>query len=56
LLGITGALPRVIGGVVLGALIVVGATMSGLVALIALLGGSALLVFLEQRALSVAPA
>jgi hypothetical protein len=41
---------------VLGTFIVVGATVSGLAALIALLAGSALLVFLEQRALSVAPA
>jgi hypothetical protein len=43
------AWPRILGGVVLGALIVVGATGSGLLALICLLLGSAALVLLEQR-------
>ena len=43
------ALPRIAGGVVLGGLIVVGAEVSGLAALVCLLLGSAGLVLLEQR-------
>ncbi len=49
-LGLSGALPRLGGGVVLGAVIVVGARVSGLVALLCLLVGSAALVLLEERA------
>jgi low temperature requirement protein LtrA len=48
-LGLAGAWPRVFGGVVLGAVIVVGAEVSGLVALVCLLAGSAGLVLLEHR-------
>ncbi|MGZ4753205.1 MAG: low temperature requirement protein A, partial [Oryzihumus sp.] len=48
-LGLPGALPRLGGGVVLGAVIVVGARVSGLVALLCLLGGSAALVLFEER-------
>jgi low temperature requirement protein LtrA len=48
-LGLRGAWPRIAGGVVLGAVIVVGATASGLLALVCLLVGSAALVLLEQR-------
>src|SRR4051812_49671519 len=47
-LHLPGALPRVAGGVVLGALIVMGAEVSGLAALLCLLGGSAALVLLER--------
>jgi low temperature requirement protein LtrA len=47
-LHLPGALPRVAGGVVLGALIVMGAEVSGLAALLCLLGGSAGLVLLER--------
>jgi len=43
------ALPRIAGGVVLGGLIVVGAEVSGLAALVCLLLGSAGLVLLEQH-------
>jgi low temperature requirement protein LtrA len=43
------ALARILGGVALGALIVVGAEVSGLAALVCLLLGSAGLVLLEQR-------
>ncbi|MBV9832658.1 MAG: low temperature requirement protein A [Marmoricola sp.] len=49
-LGLPGAYLRVIGGTALGAVIVVGATMSGLLALVCLLLGSATLVLLDQRA------
>lgn len=49
-LGLPGALPRLGGGVALGAVIVVGARVSGLVALLCLLVGSAALVVLEERA------
>jgi low temperature requirement protein LtrA len=49
-LGLSGALPRLGGGVVLGAVIVVGARVSGLVALLCLLVGSAALVLFEERA------
>ena len=48
-LGLSGGWPRVAGGVVLSGVIVVGATVSGLSALVALLLGSALLVLLERR-------
>jgi low temperature requirement protein LtrA len=48
-LHLSGALPRVLGGVALAALIVVGAEVSGLAALVCLLVGSAALVLLEQR-------
>ena len=49
-LGLPGAVPRLGGGVVLGAVIVVGARVSGLVALLCLLVGSAVLVVFEERA------
>ena len=48
-LGLHGALPRLILGVVLGAVTVVGATLSGLVALLCLLCGSAALLLFEGR-------
>jgi low temperature requirement protein LtrA len=48
-LGLSGGWPRVAGGVVLSGVIVVGATVSGLSALVALLLGSALLVLLERH-------
>jgi low temperature requirement protein LtrA len=48
-LHLSGAWPRLLGGVVLAALIVVGAEWSGLAALVCLLAGSAGLVLLEQR-------
>ena len=54
-LGLPGALPRLAGGVVLGAVIVVGATVSGLLALLCLLLGSAALMLFEQRAGAPAP-
>ncbi|HVH94696.1 MAG TPA: low temperature requirement protein A, partial [Nocardioidaceae bacterium] len=54
-LGLPGALPRLAVGVVLGAVTVVGATVSGLLALVCLLIGSAALVLLEQRAAAPAP-
>ena len=54
-LGLPGALPRLAGGVVLGAVIVVGATVSGLLALLCLLLGSAALVLFEQRTGAPAP-
>ena len=47
-LGLPGALTRITGGVALGAVIVVGATGSGLLALVCLLVGSAALVFWER--------
>ena len=50
------ALPRIAGGVVLGGLIVVGAEVSGLAALVCLLLGSAGLVLLEQRRSTAVPA
>jgi low temperature requirement protein LtrA len=43
------ALPRLAGGVALGAVIVVGAEVSGLAALVCLLAGSTALVLLERR-------
>jgi low temperature requirement protein LtrA len=48
-LGLPDALPRIAGGVALAAVIVVGAQVSGLAALVCLLLGSAVLVLLEQR-------
>jgi low temperature requirement protein LtrA len=48
-LGQPGGWSRIIGGSVLGALIVVGAKVSGLAALVCLLAGSAALVLWEQR-------
>jgi low temperature requirement protein LtrA len=48
-LHLPGAWPRIVGGMVLGAMIVVGAEVSGLTALLCLLLGSAGLVVLEQR-------
>jgi low temperature requirement protein LtrA len=53
-LGLSGAWTRIAGGVVLGALIVVGAEVSGLAALVCLLVGSAGLVIWEQRGLAPA--
>ena len=49
-LGLPGALPRLAGGVVLGAITVVGALASGMLALLCLLLVSALLVLVEQHA------
>ncbi len=49
-LGLPGAMLRLVGGALLGAVIVVGATVSGLLALICLLLGSAALVLLDRRA------
>ncbi|MDX6299255.1 MAG: hypothetical protein QOF53_469 [Nocardioidaceae bacterium] len=54
-LGLRGALPRLALGLVLGAVTVVGATVSGLLALVCLLLGSAALVLFEQRARASAP-
>jgi low temperature requirement protein LtrA len=54
-LGVPGALPRLALGLVLCAVIVVGATVSGLLALLCLLLGSAALVLFEQRAGAPAP-
>jgi low temperature requirement protein LtrA len=51
-LGLPGAVPRLVGGLVLGAMIVVGATASGLLALLCLLLGSSALVLFERRATS----
>jgi low temperature requirement protein LtrA len=48
-LGLSGWVPRVVGGAALAALIVVGAELSGLAALVCLLLGSAVLVLLERR-------
>jgi low temperature requirement protein LtrA len=48
-LRLPGAVPRLAGGVALGALTLVGAEVSGLAALVGLLAGSAGLVLLEQR-------
>jgi len=48
-LGLPGAWPRLVLGLVLGAVIVVGATVSGLVALLCLLLGSAALLLFERR-------
>ena len=48
-LGLSGWVARIVGGVALGALIVVGAELSGLAALVCLLVGSAVLVLLERR-------
>jgi low temperature requirement protein LtrA len=49
-LGLPGARPRLAGGLVLCAVIVVGATVSGLLALLCLLVGSSALALLESRA------
>jgi low temperature requirement protein LtrA len=49
-LGLPGAVTRIAGGVGLGAVIVVGAEVSGLAALVCLLAGSAGLVLLERPA------
>ena len=54
-LGLSGGWPRIAGGVVLGAVIVVGATVSGLLALVCLLLASAGLVLWEQRRPVAAP-
>ena len=54
-LGIPGALLRLAGGVGLGAVIVVGATLSGLLALLCLLLGSAALMLLERHTRVPAP-
>ena len=54
-LGLPGALPRVVGGVVLGATTVVGALVSGMLALMCLLLVSAVVVLIEQRAETPAP-
>jgi low temperature requirement protein LtrA len=51
-LGLPGAVPRLVGGLALGATIVVGATASGLLALVCLLLGSSALVLFERRATS----
>jgi low temperature requirement protein LtrA len=51
-LHLSGAWSRVVGGVVLGAVLVVGARVSGLAALLCLLAGSAALVVLERRVVS----
>jgi low temperature requirement protein LtrA len=55
-LHLSGAWPRIAGGVALGALIVVGAEVSGLAALVCLLLGSVALVIWEQPGLEPAPA
>jgi hypothetical protein len=54
-LHLTGAGLRIAGGVALTALMVVGAELSGLTALVCLLAGSAALVLFEQRAVGLAP-
>jgi low temperature requirement protein LtrA len=54
-LGLPHAAPRVAGGLALGTLIVVGAEVSGLAALVCLLLGSAGLVLLERRGPSATP-
>jgi low temperature requirement protein LtrA len=54
-LGVPGALPRLVGGLLLAAVTVVGAAVSGLLALLCLLLGSAVLVLSEQRARAPAP-
>jgi low temperature requirement protein LtrA len=51
-LHLSGAWTRIAGGLVLGALIVIGAEVSGLAALVCLLLGSAALVLWEQRELT----
>jgi low temperature requirement protein LtrA len=48
-LGLPDALQRIAGGVVLGAVTIVGATTSGLLALLCLLLGSSTLVLVERR-------
>ena len=48
-LKVAGALPRLVGGFVLGGVTVVGATMSGLLALVCLLLGSGVLVLIDHR-------
>ena len=55
-LHLSGAWTRIAGGVALGAVIVVGGLVSGLAALVCLLGGSAALVLLDQRAVVPEPA
>ena len=54
-LGLSGGWARMVGGVALGGLIVVGATVSGLAALVCLLLASAALVLWEQRRMAPAP-
>ena len=54
-LGIPGGLLRLVGGVGLGAVMVIATTVSGLVALLCLLLGSAALMLFEQRARVPAP-
>ena len=54
-LGLSGAVPRVAGGGLLACLIVVGATASGLAALVCLLVGSAALVLWEGRSAVASP-
>jgi low temperature requirement protein LtrA len=49
-LGLPGALPRLAGGVVLGTVTVVGALLSGMLALLCLLLVSGVVVLIEQRA------
>jgi hypothetical protein len=49
-LGLNGAVPRLAGGLVLGAVTVVGAAASGLLALLCLLLGSTALVLFDRRA------
>jgi len=49
-LGLPGALPRLAGGVLLGAITVIGALVSGMLALLCLLLVSAVVVLIEQRA------
>ncbi len=54
-LGLPGALPRLAGGVVLGAITVIGALVSGMLALLCLLLVSAVVVLIEQHAETSAP-
>jgi low temperature requirement protein LtrA len=54
-LGVPGAWSRVLGGVVLGAVLLVGTTVSGLAALVCLLLGSALLVLRDHERLGADP-
>ena len=54
-LGLPGALPRLAGGVALGAVTVVAAVVSGMLALLLLLLVSVLVVLIEQRAETSAP-
>jgi low temperature requirement protein LtrA len=54
-LDLPGAWTRIAGGVLLGAVIVVGAELSGLAALVCLLAGSAALVLLERQSAGSVP-